>query len=333
MPGQRGPTPTRLLVGGISLLILIGVFVFIFGIFSWAIWVLLPPARFGVVLFALVLFSTAAFGWATQSAGRASSRGRTPKPSSDLGATFRIENFKGGLSGYPSPQREGFLVLPSANRWEFSFTGTPQRLAGKLTRFTFEVTGTGPKSCHVAMQDAHEPTNSTEFDLPKTAASVAQQALTSRRFAIRNYDGGLPLDRKPHRDGTFVLTAGGGWQLHFVLTRRWLYGPCAGYRFEVTATAPSSSRVTMRSVGDSGVAASFELPEDSADDVRQCLPAPVPRESQAAPASGTPEPTPLLTGSAPSTLEQIRQLAEMRDSGILTEAEFEAKKTELLSRL
>jgi hypothetical protein len=31
--------------------------------------------------------------------------------------------------------------------------------------------------------------------------------------------------------------------------------------------------------------------------------------------------------------DQIRQLAELRDSGILTEAEFQAKKAELLSRM
>jgi hypothetical protein len=35
-------------------------------------------------------------------------------------------------------------------------------------------------------------------------------------------------------------------------------------------------------------------------------------------------------GSVP---EQIRQLAELRDQGILTVAEFEAKKAELLARL
>lgn len=34
-----------------------------------------------------------------------------------------------------------------------------------------------------------------------------------------------------------------------------------------------------------------------------------------------------------SVVDQIRQLAELRDSGILGEAEFEAKKTDLLSRL
>ena len=38
--------------------------------------------------------------------------------------------------------------------------------------------------------------------------------------------------------------------------------------------------------------------------------------------------------AAPSSVpEEIRKLAELRDSGILTEAEFQAKKAELLSRM
>jgi Short C-terminal domain len=37
--------------------------------------------------------------------------------------------------------------------------------------------------------------------------------------------------------------------------------------------------------------------------------------------------------STPSIPEQISQLAALRDAGILTEEEFNAKKAELLSRL
>jgi hypothetical protein len=42
------------------------------------------------------------------------------------------------------------------------------------------------------------------------------------------------------------------------------------------------------------------------------------------------EPT---AAAAPSDADQIRKLAELRDQGILTEAEFQAKKTELLARI
>lgn len=47
--------------------------------------------------------------------------------------------------------------------------------------------------------------------------------------------------------------------------------------------------------------------------------------SKAGPASNSKQPT--------DTLEQIRKLAELRDQNIITAAEFEAKKTELLAKL
>ena len=263
--------------------------------------------------------------------GWRSRRSKTPRK--EGAAQFPIATYNGGLSAHPSPAPKGSLVLPSANRWELYLVGTSQHLVGKLTRFTFEVTESGPTSCHVAMQDAQDPTDRAEFDLPKTTASVAQHALATRRFAFANYNGGLPLERTPRSSGTFILTPDDRWQVHFESTQRWLYGPCSGYQFEVTDTEPSSCRLAMRSVSDSSVVATFDLPEDSAGEVRQCLPAPLASDNRAAPSSGTPKLSPLRSGPAGNVLEQIRQLAEMRDSGILTEAEFQAKKAELLSRL
>jgi Short C-terminal domain len=37
--------------------------------------------------------------------------------------------------------------------------------------------------------------------------------------------------------------------------------------------------------------------------------------------------------SAPSIATQIRELSELRDTGIITEAEFETKKKDLLDRM
>lgn len=37
--------------------------------------------------------------------------------------------------------------------------------------------------------------------------------------------------------------------------------------------------------------------------------------------------------TAPSVAKQIKQLAELRDTGVLTEEEFAAKKAELLARM
>jgi hypothetical protein len=39
------------------------------------------------------------------------------------------------------------------------------------------------------------------------------------------------------------------------------------------------------------------------------------------------------SAAAPDVAEQIRKLAELRDQGLLTDSEFQAKKTELLSRM
>ena len=258
---------------------------------------------------------------------------RRAKPRREGPAQFQIANYNGGFSAYPSPEPKGSLVLPFANRWELYLAGSSQHLLGKLTRFTFEVTESGPASCHVAAYDKQDPTDRAEFDLPKTAASVAQHALATQRFAFANYDGGLPLDSTPRTGGAFVLTPDDRWQVHFKTTERWLYGPCARYRFEVIETGPSSCRLTMRSVRDAGVAASFELPDDSAAEVRQCLPAESQREERLVRAVGHLQPEPIPSGPATSVLEQIRQLAAMRDSGILTEEEFAAKKADLLNRL
>ncbi len=57
--------------------------------------------------------------------------------------------------------------------------------------------------------------------------------------------------------------------------------------------------------------------------------------SQPAPTAYSPPPVP----SAPTAsgdgdvIEQLRKLGELRDAGIVTDAEFEAKKAELLARL
>jgi membrane protein YdbS with pleckstrin-like domain len=49
-----------------------------------------------------------------------------------------------------------------------------------------------------------------------------------------------------------------------------------------------------------------------------------------APAAAAPAPSP---SAPPSVAEQIRELAELRDQGLITAAEFEAKKAELLDRM
>jgi hypothetical protein len=60
----------------------------------------------------------------------------------------------------------------------------------------------------------------------------------------------------------------------------------------------------------------------------QSAPAPAPAPAAAPAAAPTPAPAPI--GNIP---EQIKKLAELRDMGVLTPDEFEAKKKELLSRM
>lgn len=54
------------------------------------------------------------------------------------------------------------------------------------------------------------------------------------------------------------------------------------------------------------------------------------RANKQAAAQATPAPTTANTASTDDAVEQIKKLAELRDQGILTDAEFNAKKKQLL---
>ncbi|MET9353677.1 SHOCT domain-containing protein [Streptomyces sp. NPDC006617] len=88
----------------------------------------------------------------------------------------------------------------------------------------------------------------------------------------------------------------------------------------------------------SGNTIDFRVPHDSAPAVKALLTdlvlGRVPAPGQAAP-SVAPHPVPAAaTSSQVSTpVEQLRQLAELRDAGILSEEEFVTKKTEILARM
>src|SRR5579864_6795342 len=57
---------------------------------------------------------------------------------------------------------------------------------------------------------------------------------------------------------------------------------------------------------------------------------PVYQQPVAPPAAAAPEPS---SNMEPDTLEQLKQLGELRDSKVLTEAEFEAAKQKILGNL
>ncbi|MGY1777129.1 SHOCT domain-containing protein [Geodermatophilus sp. SYSU D00804] len=77
------------------------------------------------------------------------------------------------------------------------------------------------------------------------------------------------------------------------------------------------------------------------DQVRAAVSALLVPPAQAAPAdpfvkqapAPAPQPGPAGDGGFPAVVEQLRQLAELRDAGVITIADFEAKKAELLARI
>ncbi|HSZ69239.1 MAG TPA: SHOCT domain-containing protein [Solirubrobacteraceae bacterium] len=55
-----------------------------------------------------------------------------------------------------------------------------------------------------------------------------------------------------------------------------------------------------------------------------------PPAATAPPAAAAPAAAPPAAAAAPSTIEQLKQLGELRDGGVLTPAEFEREKQKLL---
>jgi hypothetical protein len=197
------------------------------------------------------------------------------------------------------------------------------------------------------------------------AAGVQNAGATETKFKMANYDGGLPWHPTPEKDGTLVLKPD-LWELHYVGTGEWAYGGIARLPLEATSTGFASCHVTIRDTQDPTIIAAFDLPHTPVDMLRAAL-----GTSRAAPsgesvttglaprnadgekdamAQPNQESLPLINQDptlrpslsqpprAPpsppaSILDEIKKLAELRDSGILTEAEFQAKKVELLARM
>ncbi|MGY1578750.1 SHOCT domain-containing protein [Streptomyces sp. MN13] len=86
----------------------------------------------------------------------------------------------------------------------------------------------------------------------------------------------------------------------------------------------------------SGNTIEFRVPHDSAPGIKALLTdlvlGKIPAADQAAPAAPSVQPAaPAPQASTP--VDQLRQLAELRDAGILSEEEFAAKKAEILARM
>jgi hypothetical protein len=89
---------------------------------------------------------------------------------------------------------------------------------------------------------------------------------------MTHYDGGFRAHSQPEEEGTFILTPGAEWGLHFATTQEWIHGNLANYSLQVTPSGPSSCHVTFRDPQDPDAGASFDLPETSSATVDEALP-------------------------------------------------------------
>ncbi|AWW39803.1 hypothetical protein ADL00_14630 [Streptomyces sp. AS58] len=87
----------------------------------------------------------------------------------------------------------------------------------------------------------------------------------------------------------------------------------------------------------SGNTIEFRVPHDAAPGIKSLLTdlvlGKVPAPDQAAPPAASPAPAAAPAPQTSTPVEQLRQLAELRDAGILSEEEFAAKKAEILARM
>ena len=89
----------------------------------------------------------------------------------------------------------------------------------------------------------------------------------------------------------------------------------------------TAGRVVFVANGRGGVVDEFRLDEVVRVVGQIAVPAPL-QPAQSQPRSG-----PAALAPSPDVLEQLRKLGELRKAGVLTDAELEAKKAELLDRI
>jgi hypothetical protein len=103
----------------------------------------------------------------------------------------------------------------------------------------------------------------------------------------------------------------------------------------------AQGRVLYTANGRGGIVDEFHFDELISVIDKISLPPPLPRRSAAAVASGREGPSSrggppnvaLLGAAEPDALEQLRKLGDLRAAGVLTDAEFDGKKAELLRRI
>jgi len=125
--------------------------------------------------------------------------------------TFRMANYDGGLPSHSTPESKGRLALTSSGTWVLEFVGGVRKSAtwirAGFARNPFEVTETGPRSCHVTVRDTEDPAITAGFDLPVTPAADMREAMASYIAAtITAQERSSAIQRGAHMQDTPTLS-------------------------------------------------------------------------------------------------------------------------------
>jgi hypothetical protein len=168
-----------------------------------------------------------------------------------------------------------------------------------------------------------------------TTAAVAES-----QFQFVNYSGGLPSHPHPETKGTLILPGSGStfgrWELHWAtgsdLTTQhpFIHGGLARYPLAVEAVGASSSRVTISDAQNPAIRGHLELPNTVAGALKRALlaRAGVVRAAQTA-LTVVHNQTP--RSSRLGIADELAKLADLRDKGVMSDAEFASEKAKLLS--
>ncbi len=276
---------------------------------------------------------------------------------------FRMANYDGGLPSHPTPEPKGRLVLTPSGTWALEFAGGFRKSAAWIradfVQHPFEVTETGPGSCHVTIRDTQDPAISAGFDLPLTPASGLRKALAGyvtaaltaqeRSSAIQRgpqiqdtaqwWEGITPhtLLRNCHYDGErqagTLGATGVGIDYNTRVSRvHWPWSDIANIEIlESNARDGRSARIdvarVVRITDKRGQPFQF-VPEDSSAAAMAPVVAIIERMRTTHVAH---LPAPSAIGPTLSVADELAKLAQLRDAGVLTEEEFAAQKARLLA--
>jgi len=148
-------------------------------------------------------------------------------------------------------------------------------------------------------------------------------------YHFSNYDGGFPLHSSPEKRGTLKFVDA-QWQLHFAKGEPFVHGGVGRYPMQITTATQWGGRyscwVTMTDKEDPTISAKFRIEGMSADQFTTSMARHQPKP--APPVRGLPR---HVVGASPIGIaDEIAKLGQLRDKGLLTEAEFDAQKARLL---